>query len=156
MPCPGVELLQPSTALAGLALFALLYSALARMWSARRAPLKQILEKHPLPHEEEAQLQASFLACKPVMMGSGISDFRFDLCMSAAHLSSAVHKAREAGCGHGRDGIRHGIAVVYLCLLRRPEIVLSDCEHMTATQGSVHSNGAASLAVRHGLVGSIF
>ncbi len=59
----GVELLQPSTALAGLALFALLYSALARMWSARRAPLKQILEKHPLPHEEEAQLQASFLAC---------------------------------------------------------------------------------------------
>ncbi len=59
----GVELLQPSTALAGLALFALLYSALARMWSARRAPLKQILDKHPLPHEEEAQLQASFLAC---------------------------------------------------------------------------------------------
>ena len=57
--CSGVELLQPSTALAGLALFALLYSALARMWSARRAPIKQILEKHPLPHEEEAQLQAS-------------------------------------------------------------------------------------------------
>jgi len=57
--CAGVELLQPSTALAGLALFALLYFALARMWSDRRAPIRQIMEKHPLPHEEEAQLQVS-------------------------------------------------------------------------------------------------
>ncbi|BDA40448.1 hypothetical protein COCOBI_01-1010 [Coccomyxa sp. Obi] len=32
----GVELLQPSSAVAGAALFALLYSALARAWSARR------------------------------------------------------------------------------------------------------------------------
>ena len=73
VPCPGVELLQPSTALAGLALFALLYSALARTWSARRAPLKQILDKHPLPHEEEAQLQASFLATtSPVPMRSSM------------------------------------------------------------------------------------
>ena len=73
MPCPGVELLQPSTALAGLALFALLYSALARTWSARRAPLKQILDKHPLPHEEEAQLQASFPATtSPVPMRSSM------------------------------------------------------------------------------------
>lgn len=59
--CTGVELLQPSTALAGLALFALLYAALARLWSARRSPLRHILDRHPLPHEEEAQLQASFL-----------------------------------------------------------------------------------------------
>ena len=55
----GVELLQPSTALAGLALFALLYCALARLWSTRRSPLKQILDRHPLPHEEESRLQAS-------------------------------------------------------------------------------------------------
>ncbi|CAK0787945.1 hypothetical protein CVIRNUC_011167 [Coccomyxa viridis] len=54
----GVELLQPSTALAGLALFALLYCALARLWSTRRSPLKQILDRHPLPHEEESRLQA--------------------------------------------------------------------------------------------------
>ena len=63
----GVELLQPSTALAGLALFALLYCALARLWSTRRSPLKQILDRHPLPHEEESRLQASF-SCKALML----------------------------------------------------------------------------------------
>ena len=65
----GVELLQPSTALAGLALFALLYCALARLWSTRRSPLKQILDKHPLPHEEESRLQAS-ASCKPLLLRS--------------------------------------------------------------------------------------
>ena len=63
----GVELLQPSTALAGLALFALLYCALARLWSTRRSPLKQILDRHPLPHEEESRLQAS-PSCKALML----------------------------------------------------------------------------------------
>ena len=52
-----MELLQPSTAVAGAALFALLYSALARLWSARRSPLRNIMDRHPLPHEQEAQLQ---------------------------------------------------------------------------------------------------
>ena len=66
MSVAGVELLQPSTALAGLALFALLYSALARLWSARRSPLRQILDRHPLPHEEESRLQASPSCCMAV------------------------------------------------------------------------------------------
>ena len=65
----GVELLQPSTALAGLALFALLYCALARLWSTRRSPLKQILDRHPLPHEEESRLQAS-TSCRASMLRS--------------------------------------------------------------------------------------
>ena len=64
-----MELLQPSTALAGLALFALLYCALARLWSTRRSPLKQILDRHPLPHEEESRLQAS-PSCRALMLRS--------------------------------------------------------------------------------------
>ena len=44
MLCTGVELLQPSSAAAGAALFALLYSALSRVWSSRRPTMRQILD----------------------------------------------------------------------------------------------------------------
>lgn len=44
MLCTGVELLQPSSAAAGAALFALLYSALSRAWSSRRPTMRQILD----------------------------------------------------------------------------------------------------------------
>ncbi len=42
LSCAGVDLLQPSSALAGAALFALLYSALARAWSQRRPTVRHI------------------------------------------------------------------------------------------------------------------
>ncbi|CAL8467263.1 g6799 [Coccomyxa elongata] len=66
----GVELLQPSSAVAGAALFALLYSALARAWTARRPlPVRQLLLD---PGEEaspsaaaarEAELQRRVAGC---------------------------------------------------------------------------------------------
>ena len=90
-----MELLQPSTALAGLALFALLYCALARLWSTRRSPLKQILDRHPLPHEEESRLQAS-LSCKAIRLRGC---FLTDTCAGAQWamaLAEAVTIARMA------------------------------------------------------------
>ncbi|EIE26867.1 hypothetical protein COCSUDRAFT_59374 [Coccomyxa subellipsoidea C-169] len=50
----GVDLLQPSSALAGAALFALLYSALARAWSQRRPTVREMLDE-----EEEGSPSAA-------------------------------------------------------------------------------------------------
>ena len=60
----GVELLQPSTALAGLALLcAAVQRPGAHVVCPGGRPSSRSWRSTPLPHEEEAQLQASFLAC---------------------------------------------------------------------------------------------
>ena len=63
-------MLQPSSALAGGALFVLMYGALRRAWSARRdGPPTLLGQELPAAQDREAQLQVLQLPAPPPVVG---------------------------------------------------------------------------------------